>query len=432
MRWRRLASAVMAVIWLAGCTAPFNIVAPPNDEPAYSELYPFYAELCAVSQIRKKPGFGVDTSGGPGGHTVFYLNGVCRDRGAGYPTLEMCPPDTPREEQGVGLSVNAHFQNANWVATDGRGFFFHGDLKPGETLTRAAYARTLKTAEAKGIYDGVAFHPEVYEDMPAGMSRHDFRYDVSIATDYAIAFGRDRYCARVPVSRAQMVRMVHYLNGLNAIYRDGKTPFVWNVLQDNCAYLAHNALAVAGIWSEWPTNRPLLIAAFDFPVPKNEFVNLMRRTNDMDISDPGDLYDHIPVRRSLMQFGRLPMEPGALAEARRMWLRNDVYDTDVNLIFYDDPVLGSYRRHFHEIFDQPRYTDIGANLRYFAALYRRIQAREPAELRRGQSDGPGRRAFITRFYAYIDQEEALVDSRIAAIEPRPGPAEAGLPGATDR
>ena len=38
------------------------------------------------------------------------------------------------------------------------------------------------------------------------------------------------------------------------------------------------------MWSEWPTHRPLLISAFDFPVPKNEFVNLMRRTNDLPIN----------------------------------------------------------------------------------------------------------------------------------------------------
>jgi hypothetical protein len=282
MRRYRTASALAILMWLVGCTATFDIAAPPNDEPIYAMLYPFYAELCAVSQIRKKPGFGVDTSGGPGGHAVFYLNGVCRDRDAGYPTLVICAPGTPATEQGVGLSVNAHFQNANWVATEGRDFFFQGDLTPGERLTPAAYSRTLATAEAKGIYDGIVFHDEVFDDMSPGMDRHDFMYEVSVATDYAVAFGRDRYCARVPVTRAQMVKVVDYLNGINAMYRDGKKVFVWNVVQNNCSHLAHNALATAGIWDDWPTDRFIAISAFDFPVPKNEFVNLMWRTNDMD------------------------------------------------------------------------------------------------------------------------------------------------------
>ncbi len=423
MRRHRIAPAIAIMIWLAGCAAPFDVTATPNDEPAYARLYPFYAELCAVSQIKKKPGFGVDTSGGPGGHTVFYLNGVCRDRDAGYPTLVMCAPGTSEAEQGVGLSVNAHFQNANWVATDGHDFFFQGDLTPGERLTRAAYAQTQATAEAKGIYDGIVFHPEVFDDMPAGMDRHDFMYEVSVATDYAVAFGRDRYCALVPVTQAQMVKMVDYLNGVNAIYRDGKKPFVWNVVQNNCSHLAHNALAVAGIWDHWPTDRFIAISAFDFPVPKNEFVNLMRRTNDMDIADLRDLYRDATARRSLLDYGRLPTEPGGLAEAERMWQDNDIYDPEVNLIFYDDPVFGPYKGQFHEIFSESRYTDLRANLNYFASLYRQIRAEKEPDLRDTRFNTAESRgafaAFAARFYDYIDREAASVDSRLAALDRRP-------------
>ena len=426
MRGRRIASALTIMVSLVGCTAPFDVVAPPNDEPTYAALYPLYAELCAVSQIKKKPGFGIDTSGGPGGHAVFYLNGVCRDRDAGYPTLVMCAPGTPEAEQGVGLSVNAHFQNANWVATDGRDFFFQGDLTPGERLTRAAYAQTQATAEAKGIYDGIVFHPEVFDDKPAGMSDRDFTYEVSVATDYAVAFGRDRYCARVPVTRAQMVKMIDYLNGINAIYRDGKKDFVWNVVQNNCSHLAHNALAVAGIWDEWPTDRFIAISAFDFPVPKNEFVDLMRRTNDMDIADLHDLYRDATARQSLLENDRLPTEPGSLAEADRMWLANDVYDSDVNLIFYDDPTFGSYKRRFHTIFADPRYTDLRANLNYFATLYRKIGADKAREVQDTQQyKTPAFADFTTRFYNHINRETASVDAKLAALDHCPSTA--GVP-----
>jgi hypothetical protein len=419
MRWYHIASALVTVIWLVGCTAPFDVVAPPNDERIYSVLYPLYAELCAVSQIKKKPRFGVDTSGGPGGHAVFYLNGVCRDRGAGYPTLVLCTPDALERDQGVGLSVNAHFQNANWVATDGRDFFFQGELTQGERLTPVAYARTQKMAEAKGIYDGVIFYPAVFDDMPAGMDRRDFMYEVSVATDYAIGFGRDRYCARVPVDRAQMVKMVNYLNGINAIYHDGKKKFVWNVVENNCSHLAHNALAAAGIWEEWPTDRFIAISAFDFPVPKNEFVNLMRRTNDIDITDLRTLYRDGAARRSLVENGRLPTKPGGLAEAERMWQDNDIYDTHVNLIFYDDPVFGAYKKHFHEIFVEPRYIDMRSNLKYFAALYGKIKAEKQSDLQdSGLNDATSSvdfLAFTARFYAYIDREIASVNSKINAL-----------------
>ena len=44
-------------------------------------IYPYFAEYCAVSEFDKKKGFGVDIEGGgPGGHSVFYLNGACRER----------------------------------------------------------------------------------------------------------------------------------------------------------------------------------------------------------------------------------------------------------------------------------------------------------------------------------------------------------------
>ena len=192
---------------------------------------------------------------------------------------------------------------------------------------------------------------------------------------------------------------------------------MWNVVQNNCSHLAHNALAVAGIWDEWPTDRFIAISAFDFPVPKNEFVNLMRRTNDMDIADLTRLDRDDTVRRSLIEDGRLPTGPGGLAEADRMWQGNDIYDTDVNLIFYDDPVFGPYEKHFHEIFTEPRYTDLRANLNYFAALYRKIKA----ERERNTYATASREviAFAARYYDYIDREIASVDSKIEALDKPP-------------
>jgi hypothetical protein len=69
---------------------------------------------------------------------------------------------------------------------------------------------------------------------------------------------------------------------------------------------------VAGVWPELPTDRPLLIAAFDFPVPKNQFVNLMRRTNDMPIADPDALYDDETACVTLLQQGWITTAPGHL------------------------------------------------------------------------------------------------------------------------
>lgn len=442
MRFGRSAFAALASIGLAACsTAHIDKVPAAGAERLYDTLYPYYAEICAVSELKKKPGFDIDISSGMGGHSIIYLNGVCRDRSAGYPVIGLCGPGAPAGAHGVGLSVNAHFKNAAWVATEGPDFLFHGTLKPGERLTRQVYERTLAEAKALGIYDGVEFHSEVFDDKPPQMSRRDYKYAVSASTDYAVGFGRDRYCARVPLDRAQMARVVDFLNGLNARYRGGAREFDWNVLNNNCSHVSHNALAAAGLWDSWPAGRFILFAAFDFPVPKNEFVNLMRRTNDRPIDDPDAVYADRAARRDLLREGRLPTEPGALAEAEPAARQNDVYDTDLRLIFYDDPIFGSYQEHFSEIFSEPRYTDLRANLEHFAALYRKAEERRRplADFlaAHGAASGPERAAlarFYDSYYRYVAAEAARVTADLGALAHGPAAAEAavGAPAAAPR
>ncbi|HUN46070.1 MAG TPA: hypothetical protein VMU85_06110 [Stellaceae bacterium] len=418
----RCALAIAGMVGLAACSTAHMDTAPTaSTEQLYAALYPYYAELCALSELKKKPGFGAEISSGMGGHSVFYLNGVCRDDPGGYPEIRLCDEATAGAH-GVGISVNAHYKNANWIATEDREFFFHGGLQPGEPVTRAAYARTQATAKAKGILDGVEFHTEVLAEAPKGMSERDYKYEVSIATDYAIGFGRDRYCARVPLDRARMARIVDYMNGLNVDYRDGKKEFDWDVLRNNCSHVAHNALAAAGVWDEWETNRSFLISAFDFPVPKNEFVNLMQRTNDVPIDRLDEVYDDDAARRALMTLGTLPSAPGSIAEAEPAVAQNEVYDTDLALIFYDDPITGRYRHRFERIFSEPRYTDLRANLLYFADRYREAERERPplaAFLDRRHPVTSAERADLTafydRYYRYVDRESAAVATELASL-----------------
>jgi hypothetical protein len=414
------ALAVIASLAIAACSTAHLDTRPSADaDQAYAALFPYFAELCAVSELKKKPGFGAELASGLGGHAVLYLNGVCRDRRAGYPVIGLCEDDAPTEERGVGLSVNAHFKNAVWVATPGRDFLFHGTHRPGERLTRAVYAQTQAAAKVKGIYDGVEFHDGVFADKPPQMSPRDYQYEVSVATDYAIGFGRDRYCARVPLDRERMAALIAYLNELNAPYRLGEKVFDWNVLNNNCSHVAHNALAAAGIWSEWPMDRFLLLAAFSFPVPKNEFVNLARRANDMPIDDIEAIYGDRAARAALLGYGTLPTAPGALAEAEPATPQNDLYDTALHLIFYDDPIFGTYQPRFARIFAEPRYTDLEANLRHFADLYRRIDAlRRPRDEMLAQR-APAERADFAevydRYYRHIGRASAALDAELATL-----------------
>ena len=393
MRVSRPAALLLAA-WLAGCATESFDRPGAGNEAAYAAAHPYYAEFCALSQIKKKPGFGADIRGEIGGHAVFYLNGACRVEAAHYPVLQVCDPT-----DGVGLSMNEHFENAKWVATPGRDFFFHGNLAPDAPVTRATYAAVQAEAKRLGVYDGVRFHPVVFRDMPPGWAARDWMYEVSVATDYAISLGRGRFCARIPVDRAAMGRMVEFLNAENAPYRSGAAVFRWSVFRDNCIHLAHNALAAAGLWDRWPTHRSLLVSVFDFPVPKNEFVNVMRRANDELPLRPADLDP--AARRALLAHGALPTRPGALAEARPPQRPNAVYDADLKLIFYDEPNFGRYQERFDAIFREPRYREARANLEHFRSLYARVEA------------APAASEVDAAFYGAVAAQRAAVEAELA-------------------
>jgi len=416
---RRL-GPLLAALWTAGCAVvSFDLPGAAGDEAAYVARHPYYAEFCALSQIKKKRGYGADIRGEIGGHAVFYLNGACRVAGLGYPVLEVCDGAPGQPPDGVGLSMNAHFMNAKWVATPGREFFFHGGLAPDAPLTRDGYVRVQRQAKRLGIYEGIAFHPEAFDVMPPGwrgletepglqepgLQEEDAKYEVSVTTDYAISLGRGRYCARVPASRAQVAAMVAFLNEQNAPYRSGAQVFEWSVFTDNCIHLAHNALAAAGLWAPWRINRPFLVSVFDFPVPRNEFVNLMRRTNDLGLVDLASAYRDPDARRSLMTYGRLPAQPGALAEAQGSQRPNEVYETELKLIFYDDPLFGPYQGRFDAIFADARELDLRRNAERFAAAYRSVEAaRQPLawwQARSPYGDDPAFPAFYDKFYQTV-------------------------------
>lgn len=406
--------ALMAILLLSGCIDaryPQTLASTPDPsvETTYAALFPYYVEFCAVSEIRKKPGSQVDIEGGgPGGHSVLYLNGVCKTASE-YPEIGLCGGDAGG--QGVGISVNAHYSNANWSAIAGRDFFFHGDLAPGEAVTPASYARTQARAKREAALDGIVFHPEAMAGKPSGMSDRDYRYELSIATDYAIGFGRDRYCARVPIDRVRMARVVAYLNSVNLPYRQGLKTFEWDVLRDNCAHLTHNALATVGLWHNWPTDRMLLVAAFDFPVPKNEFVNLMRRVTDLPIDDPEALWSDRDLRTALLMQNWIATRPGGLAEAERAVADNAMYHTDLRLIFFDEVITGSYRHRFDATFRDPAQTGLKANLEHFSQLYDSILAHRAIMV--SSFDTPERAAFISAYFDHIAAERAaLQDERL--------------------
>lgn len=418
---------LLASLWCLLTTAcgPDDFDQPGSiDNQAYASLFPYFAEFCALSQIKQKQGMGAEILGGIGGHAVFYLNGACRAGEAGQTTIQLCDEPGAKPSDGVGISMNAHFRFAKWVATPGREFFLHGNLAVGAPLTRADYDAVQAEAQRLGIYDSVEFHDSVFNNMPPGTTRETWKYEVSVGTDYGISLGRGRFCARVPVNREQLAVMVAYLNAQNAPYRAREREFEWKLVQDNCIHLAHNALAAAGVWKEWPTDQPLLLAVFDFPVPLNEFVALMRRTDETALLDWQTLHADTPARRALFQFDQLPVRPGAIMESRPPQSPNALYDTDVKLIFYDDPNLGRYPRWFRMIRKDPARFDLQANLwrvldQYRAAIAARQPLPPPEVQHRGGIGADKQSAAFAetqeRLYRLLEVRAAWIEAQLAAF-----------------
>jgi len=393
-----------------------NDISRKVTDEVYASFYPYYAELCALSELRKKRGHGVPVRSGWGGHSLLYLNGVRLDRNAGYPTLILCAPDAEPARHGIGLSVNSHYKNANWVAAEGRDFIWRGALAPGERLSAEAYERTQNYAKSVGVLDGVTFHDELFRDKPHDMSERDYMYEISVATDYAVRFGRNTYGARIPLDHHRMAKIVRYLNDLNVPYRDGDRIFHWRVFNDNCCHVAHNALAEANVWAPWPTGEWFVSAAFRFPVPKNEFVDLVLRANDLPIDDPDAIYRDNAARAALLETATLPTAPGALAVSAAAITDNDVYDTRwLKLIFYDKSFLRPYWRQFSRIFKKPRYTDLRANLMHFALLYRLAHERDVTEI--GDDLEPDERTrFLDCYHRNLEREAENVRRTLASLD----------------
>ena len=415
--WVRLSMGIgnSAPTGAAGDPAGF---AMPVDDAAYRRFYPYHAEICALSELKKKSGIGVKLRSGMGGHCLLYLNGVQLDRAEGYPTLRLCAPGASPGSHGAGISVNSHYKNTNWIAAEGSDFLWTGAVEPGERLTPEGYARTQCQAKAAGILNGVEFHAHLFRDKPDSMSDYDYMHEISIGTDYGARFGRDIYRARIALDHGRMAKIVDYLNDLNAPYRAGHKIFLWNVINNNCVHIVHNALAAAGIWPHWPTGQLVVRAAFKFPVPKNEFVDLALRANDLPIENMHAMYKDAAVRRTLFEDDALPTAPGALVMAERAMPDNDIYDIDrLRLIFYDNPVWGPYRFRFARILQEPRYSDLRSNLQHFAQRY------AVALKRIGAANGPDENSpsgewaqFRLRYGKYIAREAAKVNLLLASLD----------------
>lgn len=418
----RAAALVLAAAALAACPRIGGPLASPSErvvpirlpEPAYERLFPHYAALCAVSRFDR---LGIER-GGSAGHAVLYLKGVCRDEGAPFPTLRPCNErvdDVGDPRHGVGVSVNAAFENVNWVAYPGRELFFNGNLQRGQTLTQAHFEATRDEIVALGLLRGV----EVREEKLTGVLPGTLEQRIAeslLGTDVAIRFARSVWCTSVPLGREQMERAVAHLNSLNRRYASGEQSYEYTLYYDNCLRALHDSLAAAGVWKPREERSRFLGKLGQMGVPANEVVKLAARTNAFAVEDFGAVRRDSAMRDSLERFDWLPARHGALLETAPVHRPNDLYDTSLQMFVVEGP-RSAATREVGALLGDARFTQLEPNLLYWQDRYEGIRAR------RGEAGwwplSRGDRALRERYDAYVAAQLAEVRELLRRIYDAP-------------
>ena len=410
---------------------PIATEAAARAQRIYNTLFPYYVEVCAVTQLHKRGA----TPGGWGGHATMFMNGVAIDPDAGYPRLRLVDagagPADP--DSGTGISVNRVLSNVNWLAIAGRDMFFHGGLSPDALLDQRSYDATIEHAADAGWFKGIRVEQRLANERPKTMSEDEFIARHSIGTDFAMSFGRTAYCARLPVPRDAMARIVANLNDVNdAARRNG---YVWNAYTNNCSHVVHNALAAAGVWDPKGVRGPGFVAIAtealtalravalrrmsDFSFPANTFVRLYEAGNERPIDDPVTAFHDRDVVRTFAD-GWITTGPGALIVRSPMHdpARNRLFEPGRDPFLFSLPRVWDKEEKFRLLTRQPSatMTDLGANLAHYRARYDTILSGEPD----AEDVAPEQRgAFSTfsgRFYDYVARERERTAGRIAEYE----------------
>jgi hypothetical protein len=399
----------------------------------YNAIFPYYAEVCVVTQYQKKGA----TPGGWGGHASLFLHGAEIDPSPGYQRLRIVADaaELSGSDTGTGISVNQILQNVNWVAIPGRDQFFRGGLAPEQMLDLAFYEAAVRRATRAGWFAGVKIKEHVMRRRPAAMPVGEFIVRNSIGTDFALNFARTAYCARLPMSRAAIGKVVAYLNEVNE--RAQASGYTWNAYTNNCSHVVHNALAAADLWDAKQTRGPgpinvvkdiLSVAKglalgrmSDFSFPANNFVRAFEAGNERPIDGPIAAFKNHDVVRTLND-GWMSTGPGALIVTYPMHdaERNEMFASGRDPFIFSVPRLWDKQDTFKMLTRNAStsLTDLGANLsrfrdRYARILSSRLDVNDDLASVDGGEDERAFRLFHDRFYQFIAGQLQRTNALIA-------------------
>jgi hypothetical protein len=384
-----------------------EIIVERRPDPTYDKLFPYYAELCTISQFSRKDG----RTGNPFGHAILYIKGACKDENAPFPQLRRChgtatSVDDP--EHGVGVSVGRWLRNVNWIAVPGYHLVFNGNLKPGERLTREHFDQTIKLAIDRGTYDGVELHPG-WKSSPES-TIEEYVANHSITADFALQFARNVFCARVPVTEPVLNEVIAFLNDKNLEYATGKADYNWSLLANNCVHTVRNALAAANVWSPVSVLGVKIRHLFRLAVPANEFVNLALEASEGPLESFEEIQADDPARDALHEFHWLPTRHGALLKTLPVQEPNDVYHTAFRLFAVQSPLSMAKTSNVVRLLSEAPNVDLKLNLERFRDRYDAILAAQGEGSDRIESvRGSPYRRVERLHYTYIKAQRRDVD-----------------------
>jgi hypothetical protein len=244
----------------------------------YKRHYPQFFEYCFGTQIKFSDHYNNGDEGNPGGHGLFYVEGLCKDQSKDYPQVKPC--DSSDDHTGVGVSLDSGFKNVAWIAVPGRDLFLDGGIKRSQQVNKQTLAALLQKSVDEKIMKNVELHADIIvdgrnsSDLKFGTTEYEkFATEFMVGTDIAFAWGRDLRCVKIPILKSKIGSLVKMLNDLNnKYYLDSNKDYTWKLLYNNCTHLAINASAALGLNEETRTDASFLQQISHFQVPANAFM----------------------------------------------------------------------------------------------------------------------------------------------------------------
>jgi len=396
---------------------------------SYDSIFPYYTVQCSFSKERKTDGYSSSFMG----HTVLYIKGACRDKSVPYPKLKLCDPgtDLTKKSSGVALSVEKIVSNSQYVATDGVDFLLNGSSLPDEPLTIDSIKNTVNAVLASGSLNGLKIHDKYLRKKPTDASVAEYLAWIGVGTDFAVSFGRDSTCARIPMTQSQIQAEVNYVNDTNEPYVTGAQEFSWSAVGDNCAHFTHDVLAAGGIRTEIPRSSSMGRVIYNFvslhwEIPTNDVLKDLEFANDLtQIRSAEEVFNDHDEREIFNKLGTLPRLGATIEEIPMHLFENNVYKANSPTTFLlDFPVVDNRGRKFDALEKDPAYTNVADNLQRTLTRLQEIQTQTKGSPTPTPSSTPSPAAsgsnaelaeFSTRYNAWIDQSIVDIQTRLAKI-----------------